>query len=629
MLATLGRNSEIYRIMWPHIDNYQHLQTSFAGVHLHGSTMWLVDSGRWHCTQSYVQDSNIVNTILTNDENQLEVTVTDFVEPERDVLVRHFRILNRSGNSYPIRFLYYASFHFQNNPRGNGVIYSESQDALIHYRQGFHFAVGGTLPNDGYQAGGGALENGNNGYLPGAGVNLSGEGSQVWDLGVLDSQAQKEITVFKCPAYSLSEAGEKLAWARQKGYGGLLESTSLYWKEFLAKAHPISSANQEVINSYKRSLLVGGLLCDRETGGIIAAPEIDEKYVKSGGYGYCWPRDCVFVADAMARAGYRDIAQRFYLWSMKSQLPDGSWFQRYDTQGNLAPGWGSQVDQSGSVLWGIWQYDLLYNDNEFLHRIWPTLQKGAEYLEAFIDVETGLTLPSFDLWEERVGEHAYSAAAVYGGLSGAANVARKLGYNQEADRWQQIAAKMAAGITTHLWNEEKQCFIRTIKKVVDRGEYEFNKNQGAQVWHYKREKDYDVFQIWRDDLMDASLLGLVHPFEVIPATDSRMTATVDWIESTLTNSRTGGIKRYEYDHYIGGNPWINTTLWMALYFTRAGQYDRANSLIHWVVDHRTDIGLLPEQVDQNTGEPAWIIPLTWSHAMFILAVLELANTGRL
>ena len=33
---------------------------------------------------------------------------------------------------------------------------------------------------------------------------------------------------------------------------------------------------------------------------------------------------------------------------------------------------------------------------------------------------------------------------------------------------------------------------------------------------------------------------------------------------------------------------------------------------------QTKLGLLPEQVTED-GEPAWVVPLAWSHAMLLLA----------
>jgi len=38
-------------------------------------------------------------------------------------------------------------------------------------------------------------------------------------------------------------------------------------------------------------------------------------------------------------------------------------------------------------------------------------------------------------------------------------------------------------------------------------------------------------------------------------------------------------------------------------------------------------GLLPEQVSKDNGEPCWVIPLTWSHAMYVLVLADLKRRG--
>lgn len=629
MLATLGRNSELYRIFWPRIDNYQHLRSSFGGINAGHGTWWFVDGGKWHCNQSYLKDTNIVRTILKNDETGLEVEVQDFVEPEQDVLVRHFQIRNKSRHPIPIKFLYYSSFNFQNHFTENGVLYADDYDALLHYRHGYYFAVGANRESQGYQCGGHAIEDAQDGHLQGAVINMSPEGCQLWDFGLLQGQESTKVTLYLCPGYSLEDAGQKLSFMRNKGYNSILQKTVDYWADFLGRGKKPRIQEPAVDSLYKRSLLACALLCDREKGGIIAAPEFDEKFRKSGGYGYCWPRDCVFVANAMARAGYKDMVALFYYWAEQTQLPDGQWFQRYDTEGNLAPGWGNQIDQTGSVLWGIWQYYHLYQDTDLIKRLWPVMLKGAAFLISFIDQETGLPLPSFDLWEERIGEHAYSAAAVYGGLKGAAEIAEVLGFNTEAEHWRRSAEDICKAIEKHLWDPEEKCFFRTHRKVVNKDEYDYFKSIGEKTFTSRRDKGYEVFQIQKDYFVDISLIGLIYPFAVFDPEDERVRSTVQRIEEKLTCPRTGGTKRYEHDHYIGGNPWVNATLWKAIYHAKVKEYDKSRALLQWAVNHKTDMELLPEQVDQNSGNPVWVIPLTWSHAMFILAVLELAEEGQI
>jgi GH15 family glucan-1,4-alpha-glucosidase len=96
-----------------------------------------------------------------------------------------------------------------------------------------------------------------------------------------------------------------------------------------------------------------------------------------------------------------------------------------------------------------------------------------------------------------------------------------------------------------------------------------------------------------------------------------MRATVAAIERALVLPD-GGVLRYEGDVYAGGNPWILTTLWLGLWYRRVGDEAGYRRCLDYAVARQSETGLLPEQVTRD-GEPAWVLPLTWSHAMLVLA----------
>ena len=131
----------------------------------------------------------------------------------------------------------------------------------------------------------------------------------------------------------------------------------------------------------------------------------------------------------------------------------------------------------------------------------------------------------------------------------------------------------------------------------------------------------------KDSRTDISLLGVSIPFNVFEVNDYRVVETVNTIEKKLTCINTGGIKRYEDDNYIGGNPWILTTLWLALYYIEKKDFTKARGYFEWAVKGRTELNLLPEQISKDNGKPAWIFPLTWSHAMFVLVLVKLYEAG--
>ncbi|MER3410829.1 MAG: hypothetical protein C4306_12335 [Thermoleophilia bacterium] len=121
-----------------------------------------------------------------------------------------------------------------------------------------------------------------------------------------------------------------------------------------------------------------------------------------------------------------------------------------------------------------------------------------------------------------------------------------------------------------------------------------------------------------DSRVDSSLLGLAWPFRAVDPASARMRATVAAIERTLVLPD-GGVLRYEGDSYAGGNPWVLATLWLGLYYRQIGDRDGWRRCLEYALARATPLDLLPEQVSPD-GRPAWVLPLAWSHALFILAV---------
>jgi glucoamylase len=210
-------------------------------------------------------------------------------------------------------------------------------------------------------------------------------------------------------------------------------------------------------------------------------------------------------------------------------------------------------------------------------------------MSSIIDPTTGL-ITSVGLWEERFGSHTYSNAAVYNALKTSSMIAKVLDENKLSEKWNLLAEKIRGSLLTLAWDSSKSQFIKTVKP--------------------------------RDETLDISMIGLTFPFEVLPAQDSMMRKTAFGIEQAF-NYEIGGIGRYSGDTYYGGNPWILATLWLALYYEKLKDVNRMEKLVEWTVNRATELGLLSEQVNKSNGSSISAVPLAWSHAFFILAVLGL------
>lgn len=629
MLGTLNMDGDLIRLWWPQITYPQHIKKSFGGVYLKGElehTLWMNDLD-FERDQNYIKDTNIINTIAHSSNYKLKIELTDFAVANKDTLVRHYKIYNLDSTKREVRFLYHTAFQTHDSNLYSSAYFDYDKDALVHYKHKYAFAIGSTTSI--YQF---TIDNSfidaQDGNLEGVDSLVTDNGCISFELGIIEPNSFKEVTIFLSCGEGHNAALKELNEIKLLGFKEVYKTTFDYWKNYLSLGKQINIKNSEIKEIYDRSLLVFKLLTDKANGSIAAAPEIDEAFDKCGGYGYCWGRDAAYIVTAFDKAGYFDISKSFYNWAKNIQEPNGGFEQRYHIDGYLAPAWGGQIDEAGAILYGISAHYEMTEDKEFLNNMWETINRGAEYLIASIDLKTGLPKPSMDLWEERKGEHLYSAASVYGGLNGASKIAQAMGKIDLSTKYFTAAEDIKKAIIKQGWKEENNCFLRGIKREIShaaavklKGKLKIN-SEAAQ-------KGYTKYYLLEDDIVDTSLLGLSEPFNVIEANDKKMLSTAEAIERKLWMPRVGGIKRYEDDIYIGGNPWILTTLWLALYKIRIGEFDRALELLEWASNHSTHLGLLPEQIDKVTGQPAWVIPLTWSHAMFVLTVLELVEKGKL
>jgi glucoamylase len=359
----------------------------------------------------------------------------------------------------------------------------------------------------------------------------------------------------------------------------------------LAVAKP--PLQQSVARLYERSLLVFDALADRATGAVIAAPECDPRCERSGGYGFVWPRDLAFLTLAFLAAGRVDLAVPALRWLLRAQEPSGLWLQRHHTNGTPAPSWCThQLDETASALFvyeAAWRE---LHDRALDAELWPSARRAADFLLGAIG-DRGHPIDTYDLWEEREGPHSYTAASFVGALRAAASFAERH-EPQLRDAYAHAADQVAAAIERWFWSDEHGRYLRTLG----------------------------------DPTLDASLLGLAWPFAAVDPGGERMRATAAAVERSLGRPG-GGLLRYEDDSYAGGNPWVLAALWLGLYRRQIGDSEGHAGALAYAERVATPLGLLAEQVTED-GAPAWVLPLAWSHAMFVLAArpeLELTRNS--
>ncbi len=418
---------------------------------------------------------------------------------------------------------------------------------------------------------------------------------------------------------SREELLELHKWIAKMGPQGVLDRTTSYFRLWVGGTN-INFGNlpAKVVDLFKRSLLVMRTQIDNG-GAIIAANDSDIMQFSRDTYSYMWPRDGALVADSLDLAGFPDIARSFYTFCRDVLTDEGFLHHKYNPDGSPASSWHPwvsggqrqmpiQEDETALVVWAMWRHYYRYRDIEFIRPLWVDLvQKAADFMVKYRDEKTGLPLPSYDLWEERWGVHAFTVATVYGGLKAARNFAECFGDRERAEKYNRAAEEIRAGAEKYLYSEKLGRFVRRLVPTED------------------PQNPYEV-----DEVLDASLYA-IFKFHLFDVDDPRVASTMKAVEEKLwVKTRVGGVARYENDYYhrvsddiaaVPGNPWFICTLWLADYYiTRAkttADLKLALPIFEWTAGHALESGVLAEQVNPYTNAAISVSPLTWSHATVV------------
>jgi glucoamylase len=620
LLAKVQEDGALTEAFFPSIGFYRHIMQSQFGLFEResGKSVWF-SAREFDAAQEYVEDTNVLQTRFRR--GPLAFCLTDFVHPETHVIVRRLEIINHGPEAVELGIFHMEACSLEEN-KGNfgyNVAYFDSlRNMVVRYR-GHPFdnaveahaclLIGGEPRQDQIQCGVSYqkgtpdedafldIEDGvlrHNSYS--AGETMGATSALLW-YRQIPARGRQSVAVILSGDVTLWDADERLEAARAKGVDTLLDETVAYWRDWLKPgiAHAPKLAEPRLQRLYRRSLLLLNLLQDELYGSFIAAPNLYPDYR------YCWPRDAVYLAVTMDMCGYHAETRRFYTWCRRTQMGDGLWYQNHYTDGRRH--WpGIQVDQVGSILWGIWKHYEATRDREFLREMWPTVTRAALYTLSRINPEIGLIYSEQDLWEETGGYLLYTNACCLAGLKAAASTARELGETDEASMWPPAIRDLERAI--HQKFLQGEVFVGELNP-------------------------YEPYGVRQDYVLDISTLGLSVPFEVVAPNDPVMAHTASRIEQACDYA-IGGIGRYASDLFVGGNPWSLSALWLAMYLAAAGEKERAREYLDWCLKHAACHDFLPEQSDKRTGEPASAVPLGWSHAwaIVLLHMLSEEPTGR-
>ncbi len=403
------------------------------------------------------------------------------------------------------------------------------------------------------------------------------------------------------PDESLSDAVGAMALDWQ-------ERTCEHWSDWTRRLATPPEWQDAVI----RAAITLKLCVYEETGGIVAAlttsiPEHADSE-RNWDYRFCWLRDAYFTVTALNRLSAMGTLETYMAFLRNTvALTKGGHIQPVygialeddltETIAEALPGYRgmcpvrfgnqaaehSQQEVYGHVILGASQ--AFFDDR---------LQSKAGQLEFEHFEVVGerayavYNTPDAGIWEYRGRAHVHTSSAImcWAACDRLAKIATRLGLDDRASYWTSRADEIRETVLRDAWNEQRQAFT------------------GA----------------FGGDALDASVL-LMAEIGFIDPLDPRYVATVDRIDAELRDGY--HVYRYRVADDFGKPKTAFTacTFWHIDALARIGRLDEARAMFEDVLAHRTQLGILSEDIDTATGELWGNFPQTYS----MVGIINAAN----
>src|SRR4029077_5862315 len=520
-----------------------------TGFFVDGRFAWL-DHGAWQRELGYAEDSLVSDVRLTHPGLGISVHFEDFVDLARNWFIRNVEITSPSGFEVGRVFFHY-DWYIEGSDIGNTVLYEPRHRGVIAYKANRYFLIGGQVDADygistwanGKKGNGaqGTWVDAEDGVL---GKNPIEQGSVDctvgFDLGAVKAGQPRSMTHWVCMGGRLSDVttfGQDLIVGR--GPDTYRGRTLTYWQVWAEKDHRHidDQLGEDATDLYRRSVLTARPHVDNH-GAVIASTDFDITKFARDTYAYAWPRDGAIVANALDRSGHEDCTRLFFTFCQEALVEEGFFLHKYTPYAHPGSSWlpwidshgvrtlPIQEDETGLVLWALWQHYRIHRNLDYVVGLYSTLiVPAADWMVSYADERNGLLMPSWDLWEERWGVHAFTVGAVWGGLDAARNFAALFGDVGAFVRYRDAADRLREAADTHLYSAELGRFARRIA-VEDDG-------------------TMTVYMV-----LDSALYGLWR-FGMYPADEKRVAETMLAIRDKLANhGAAGGFARYSGDYYF-------------------------------------------------------------------------------
>ncbi|MDQ0867501.1 glycoside hydrolase family 15 protein [Arthrobacter globiformis] len=357
------------------------------------------------------------------------------------------------------------------------------------------------------------------------------------------------------------------------------------------------------------------------TGAIVAAattslPEL-EGGERNWDYRYSWVRDASFTLQALWVAACPEEAEAFFAFVTAAAAHSGPSHPlqimfgvggEHDLTERVLPqlaGWrDSRPVRVGNGAWNQTQLDVYGEILDAAFRLRDQLGDIPPEIRGFLAnladaAATQWRQTDNGIWEIR-GEpqhFLYSKLMCWVALDRAIKMAEQLQAQDRVQRWSAAAEEVRTAILEQGWNPKV----------------------GAFTQHFG------------SDSLDAAAL-MLPIVGFLPGTDPKILSTIAAVEEQLVDDR-GLVLRYRTQTGIDGLPgeegsFLLCTFWLAETLAMAGRTADAREVFERAARYLSDVGLLAEEIDTETGQQMGNFPQAFSHIGLINAAWAIQQAAQ-
>ncbi len=242
-----------------------------------------------------------------------------------------------------------------------------------------------------------------------------------------------------------------------------------------------------IVRAARRAMLHVYAGTDAATGMIVAS------VARQAPYGLDWPRDGAFFDYALDVAGDPDATSRRLAWALPLQranaltpgmlhllidpqppvdprtgrrvYPEAAWEMNYYDDGTMGGFFRFEIDNTALMIWSAASHVGFVPEAQRMdlaRSYWDRVRRSADMLAAWRDAQTGLCAPAQEDDNAAFTQSLHGGTTVFAALEAAARLARFVGSEPDATRWEHRAGELRDVLVRRFYNARDRRFLNDV-----------------------------------------------------------------------------------------------------------------------------------------------------------------------